>query len=58
MTAGVDRLEGFRAGDVARRGCPTDAVAFGDFTEASGERPPASCSARTPTSTASPSPPT
>ena len=36
MTAGVNRLEGFRLA-MSAAGMPTDAVAFGDFTEVSGE---------------------
>jgi DNA-binding LacI/PurR family transcriptional regulator len=37
MTAGVDRLQGWREA-VDSAGLPHDAVAFGDFTELSGER--------------------
>lgn len=35
MTAGIDRLEGWREA-MRAAGLPTDAVAFGDFTEGSG----------------------
>ena len=48
MTAGIDRLEGWRSA-LRDAGLPDDAVVHGDFTERGGAgRPPPSCSTRHP----------
>ena len=56
MTAGVDRLDGWRAA-MRDAGIAPDAIAYGDFTEAGGDRA-INLLRSTPTSTGSSSPPT